>query len=106
MARVAKAMREDLRALCQPAKATSESNARLGVGNTFEEFLERIGFHADACEACIEPDFYRLAKTLWETLGKAKEAMDERRGYAEAWEWKYGKAWDKEDSIVQATLDA
>ena len=38
-------------------------------------------------------------------LGTAKEAMDERRSYADGWEWKYGKAWDAEDAKVKAELE-
>lgn len=162
----------------------------------FETFLEAEGFQADACESCIDPDFYRLADRLWmqlserdreierlkadyenmseaaqihmeargslfalmsasqarereaveraeraehnwhwvfETLGIPKEAdgsldldkaqpvlsaladarkalvtawaaMCERRGYADAWEWKYGTTWDEEDAEVRAAL--
>ena len=33
---------------------------------TFAQFLEQQGFQADACEPCIHPDFYRLARDLWE----------------------------------------
>jgi len=33
---------------------------------TFPQFLEAQGFQADACESLIHPDFYRLARDLWE----------------------------------------
>ena len=42
---------------------------------------------------------------LTHKLKIAKEAMDERRSYAEGWEWKYGAAWTAEDNIVLAALD-
>jgi len=37
-------------------------------------------------------------------LETAKAAMDERRGYAEGWEWKYGEVWNEEDAEVTAAL--
>ena len=43
-------------------------------------------------------------KYLEKQLATAKGAMDERRGYAESWEWKYGKAWDEEDAGVDDAL--
>lgn len=41
---------------------------------------------------------------LAQALTTAKEAMDERRGYAAGWEWKYGPAWDEEDAVVSSAL--
>lgn len=41
---------------------------------------------------------------LQSALVVARNAMDERRGYASEWEWKYGKEWDEEDAIVGAAL--
>ena len=35
----------------------------------------------------------------------ARDAMRERRGYANHWEYKYGPAWDAEDDAVDAALD-
>lgn len=32
------------------------------------------------------------------------EAMDERRGYAEMWEYKYGEKWDEEDAKARAAI--
>ena len=39
-------------------------------------------------------------------LTSAKEAMDERRGYCEQWERKYGGLWDIEDAQITAALEA
>ena len=36
----------------------------------FEKFLESRGFHADACVATIDPDFFALAETLHKALVK------------------------------------
>ena len=41
---------------------------------------------------------------LREALSMAQETMEERRRYADGWEWKYGPAWDEEDWIVRAAL--
>lgn len=48
-----------------------------GLGATFEGFLESRGFHAYACQAAVDPDFYQMAKCLWKTLVKIgdKEAL-------------------------------
>lgn len=35
---------------------------------TFDQFLEFRQFHADACEALTDPDFYALAKSMYEAL--------------------------------------
>ena len=35
---------------------------------TFENYLEAKGFQADACIATTHPDFYRLARNLWDGL--------------------------------------
>lgn len=35
---------------------------------TFHQFLERRGFHANACEALEHPDFYALTESLWKAL--------------------------------------
>ena len=35
---------------------------------TFEDYLEAKGFHSDACIATTHPDFYRLARNLWDGL--------------------------------------
>ena len=42
---------------------------------------------------------------LEKALQVAQDAMNERRSYAESWEWKYGAAWTEEDNIVLAALD-
>lgn len=42
--------------------------------NTFSKFLEARGFQSDACESCIDPDFYRLAESLWEALDLVTES--------------------------------
>ena len=34
----------------------------------FEKFLEARGFHADACKATVDPDFYRMTECLFKTL--------------------------------------
>ena len=36
----------------------------------FEKFLESRGFHADACKATVDPDFFALAETLHKALVK------------------------------------
>ena len=41
---------------------------------------------------------------LREALSMAQETMEERRRYADGWEWKYGPAWDEEDFIIRAAL--
>ena len=52
-----------------------------------------------------ERDQARLdASKFYIALQKAWNAMSERRGYAEAWEWKYGAAWDEEDADVSEAL--
>ena len=43
-------------------------------------------------------------KVLLEALKVAWNAMCERRGYAEGWEWKYGREWDEEDEKVKRAL--
>ena len=35
---------------------------------TFENYLEAKGFQSDACIATTHPDFYRLARNLWDGL--------------------------------------
>jgi len=35
---------------------------------TFAQFLDDIGFQSDACESCIEHDFYRLAERMHKAL--------------------------------------
>jgi hypothetical protein len=37
-------------------------------------------------------------------LTEAMEAMDERRCYLDAWEWKYKERWDKEDAAIRKAL--
>lgn len=44
------------------------------------------------------------AKELQAGLVEAKDAMDERRAYCEAWEWKYRERWNKEDRAVDAVI--
>ena len=39
----------------------------------FEKFLESRGFHADACKATVDPDFFVLAETLYKALAKIGE---------------------------------
>ncbi len=43
-------------------------------------------------------------KALRKALEIAWGAMCERRGYAEGWEWKYGREWDEEDEKVKRAL--
>jgi hypothetical protein len=43
---------------------------------TFPQFLEEQGFQADACESCINPDFYRLARSLWDRTRKLERDLD------------------------------
>jgi hypothetical protein len=43
-------------------------------------------------------------KRYRDALVVASEAMEERRHYADGWEWKYGAAWDEEDSAIDAIL--
>jgi len=50
-------------------------------------------------EITARHDRYRAALVI------AQDAMNERRGYANAWEWKYGKAWDEEDAQIRAALE-
>lgn len=50
---------------------------------------------SDALEEC---DRLRTA------LEVAQDAMNERRGYAQGWEWKYGETWNEEDAKVAAAL--
>lgn len=45
----------------------------------FDKFLEKQGFRADACKSGIDPDFYRLAKGLWQALKAVEDAMDRGR---------------------------
>jgi hypothetical protein len=48
---------------------------------TFYGFLEVQGFQADACESLLDPDFYRLARDLWERnliLVRSLDAANER----------------------------
>ena len=54
---------------------------------------------------CIVEALMRRCEELKGALETAKEAMDERRGYADGWEWKYGKAWDEEDTKVKSALE-
>ena len=35
---------------------------------TFPQFLEDVGFQADACESCIDRDFYLLAERMHKAL--------------------------------------
>ena len=49
--------------------------------SAFAQFLEDQGFQADACECSTHPDFYRLARSLWErtrTLERDLNAANER----------------------------
>jgi len=50
-------------------------------------------------------DLMARVAELEAALKIAAEAMGERRGYSEGWEWKYGPAWDEEDSIVRKALN-
>ena len=63
-----------------------------------------------AAEVTLKGDDFRdLLDTVaayLEVLAIARDAMSERRGYAEAWEWKYGEAWDEEDMKVRDALIA
>ncbi len=53
--------------------------------------------HSLACGHCL--DEARAA------LSVAMDAMEDRRNYADGWEWKYGAIWTREDNIVRAALD-
>ena len=77
-------------------RVTSVSSAGLG-SRSWEEVY---AVQSLAIEALTEE-----RDTLRAALEVAKEAMDERRGYADAWEWKYGETWDYEDKSVQKVLD-
>ncbi|MBP1626925.1 MAG: hypothetical protein H6Q00_1400 [Holophagaceae bacterium] len=35
---------------------------------SFTDYLESIGFQADACESLTDPDFYALAERLYKAL--------------------------------------
>ena len=39
-----------------------------------------------------------------DVLKECLECMTERRGYANAWEYKYGERWDKEDAMMKAAI--
>lgn len=39
-------------------------------------------------------------------LDIAREAMSERRSYADMWEYKYGDTWDEEDQLIDDALAA
>lgn len=67
--------------------------------------LEKVREERDDLKAKGQAIHVSEAK-LVEALEVAKDAMDERRGYAEGWDWKYGEAWDKEDAQVNAALAA
>ena len=38
----------------------------------FQKFLEQRGFQADACASTVDPDFYRLAESMFEALVEIK----------------------------------
>lgn len=45
---------------------------------TFPEYLEQQGFHAEACEATVHPDFFRLTERFWLALEKITTASYDR----------------------------
>ena len=52
---------------------------------TFEDYLEAKGFQADACIDTTHPDFYRLARNLWDGLNVIADCRthDTPREFAE-----------------------
>lgn len=68
----------------------------------FEKAIVRI---KEELPCCIISALQARIKEMERALKIAKEAMTERRGYAaDAWDWKYGKVWDKEDAAVEQAL--
>ena len=41
-----------------------------------------------------------------DALKVARESMQERRAYSEAWEYKYRETWDNEDGYIQDAIEA
>ena len=55
----------------------------------------------------LSEDEKRIRREEWkrkQALTEAREDMRERRGYCDAWEWKYGERWNDEDAKVDAAL--
>lgn len=72
--------------------------------------LRRDEMGGYVCLTCVDKELNTLfderAKSakLLAALKEAREAMEERRLYGDAWEYKHGKRWDKEDSAIDAVI--
>ena len=88
------------------AEAAYQKNRRQKFMLLVREKIKVRGNLLDITETVIEE-----RDTLRSALAAARKALDtawaamcERRGYADAWEWKYGTTWDEEDAEVSAAL--